>query len=97
MSNQQKSGGGQSAAPKQKTLRINGTDYTFQKMPLRSWIQIQDKCKNQHGHPIDEKLIDEVLKHIVVSPKVSLEDFDDQSELNEVVKEAITFQQGTSK
>jgi len=95
MSNQQKSGGGN--APKQKTLRINGTDYTFQKMPLRSWIQIQDRCKNQHGHPIDEKLIDEVLKHIVVSPKVSLEDFDDQSELNEVVKEAITFQQGTSK
>ncbi len=94
MSNQQnKGGGGNQAAPnKQKTLRIGDTDYTFQRVPLSYWLQMMDGAKDNNGNLMDSRFIPEVLKHIVVSPKKSIDDFPDMDTLREVIKEAATFQ-----
>lgn len=80
----------------QEKVTINGTEYTFQKVLPREWLRMRDRCKNKHGMPIEEKLYDEVLKHIVVSPKKTLDDFTDVAELEEVVTAAIRFQRGGS-
>ncbi len=97
MSNQnnQNRGGGQMAAPsKQKTLRIGDTEYTFQRVPLSYWLTMMDGSKDAHGNLMDSKFIPEVLKHIVVAPKVSIDDFESMDALREVIKEAATFQSG---
>ena len=94
MSNQQKSGGGQSAAPKQKTVRVGQTDYTFQKLTPREWARLRDRCKDRNGNMQEETFMSEVMKHIVVQPNVTLDDFSEWADAQEVCNEAITFQLG---
>lgn len=80
----------------QKKVTINGTEYTFQKVVPREWLRMRDRCKNKNGIPIEERLYDEVLQHIVVNPKKRLDDFTDVQELEEVVTAAIRFQRGVT-
>jgi len=80
----------------QEKVTINGTEYTFQKVLPREWLRMRDRCKNKHGQPIEEKLYEEVLKHIVVSPKKTLDDFTDVAELEAVVEAAVRFQRGVT-
>ena len=77
---------------KQKTVTIDGTDYTFQKIPPRQWLRLRQRTKDKNGNPIDENLYDEILEHIVVAPKMKIDDFEELETLEEVMKEAITFQ-----
>ena len=96
MSNQQKQGGGNAPRNndnKQKTVRIGDKDYTLQKVPLSYWLETLDNSKDRYGNVMDSRFIPEILKHIVVSPKTSIDDFSDMEHLKEVVKEAVTFQQ----
>lgn len=78
----------------QKNTTINDTDYTLQRVYPIEWVKIRDRSKNKFGVPSEEKMFKEVLAHIVVEPKRKLEDFKVWSELEELVKEAIRFQQG---
>ncbi|MEK4026294.1 hypothetical protein ABZ756_13790 [Mammaliicoccus sciuri] len=78
----------------QKTITINEKEFTLQKVFPVEWLKIRDRCKNKFGVPSEEKTYKEVLAHIVVSPKMKIEDFDDWGELDELVKEAVNFQQG---
>ena len=93
MSNQQQKNGGGNA-PKQKTVRVGQTDYTFQKLTPREWVRLRDRCKDRHGNMKEESFMSEVLQHIVVSPKVTLDDFDEWETAQEVTNAAITFQLG---
>lgn len=77
---------------KQKTVTIDGTDYTLQKIPPRQWLRLRQRTKDKNGNPIDENLYDEILEHIVVAPKMKIDDFEELETLEEVVKAAITFQ-----
>lgn len=78
----------------QKKHTINETEYTLQKVYPVEWVKIRDRSKNKFGVPSEEKMFKEVLAHIVVEPKKKLEDFEDWAEVDELVKEAIRFQQG---
>lgn len=80
----------------QKKVTINGTEYTLQKVTPREWLRMRDRCKNKHGQPIEERMYDEVLEHIVVHPKKKLDDFTDLQELEELVAAAIRFQRGVT-
>lgn len=80
----------------QKKVTINGTEYTLQKVTPREWLRMRDRCKNKHGQPIEERMYDEVLEHIVVHPKKKLDDFIDLQELEELVAAAIRFQRGVT-
>ena len=93
MSNQQQKNGGGNA-PKQKTVRVGQTDYTFQKLTPREWARLRDRCKDRNGNMQEEMFMSEVLKHIVVQPKVTLDDFSEWADAQEVCNEAITFQLG---
>ena len=76
----------------QKIVNINGTDFTLQKVPTNFWYKIKDRSKDKNGNPSEEKLYAEVLEHIVVAPKMKMEDFDEVEDLEEVMAAAITFQ-----
>lgn len=75
----------------QKTFEHNGTSYTLQFPGVRAVTQIRDRVKNKHGIPSDEKLSEEVFKHVIVEPKVSFDSFDNMKDYNAVVGEAINF------
>ncbi len=102
MSNQQnqgqqnKGGGNPAPATRQKTVRVGQTDYTLQRMSPREWARLRDRCKNRFGNMMEETFMSEVLKHIVVSPRVTLDDFDLWEDAQEVCNEAITFQLGSA-
>ena len=73
--------------------KIKGNEYTFQKLPAREWIRLRKRCTKNNNFD-EEKFMDEVLEHIVVEPKKTIDDFEDYAELEEVVAEAVNFQSG---
>lgn len=77
----------------QKIVKINGTDYTLQKISAREWIRMRKRCTKNNNFD-DEKFIEEILEHIIIDPKRKIDDFDDYAELEEVVAEAVNFQSG---
>ena len=60
-----------------KTVEVNGVEYTLQKVPTNYWYKIKDRSKDKNGNPSEEKLYQEVLEHIVVNPKMKMEDFEE--------------------
>ncbi len=81
-------------AETQKTVEVNGKDYTLQKITPREWARLRDRCKNRYGTISEEQFMSEIMKHIVVEPKVTLDDFTDWADTQEVVNEAVRFQLG---
>ena len=71
----------------QKTIEVEGIEYTLQHPGTREYTRIMDRATNDNGIPSSEKLADEVFKH-VVNPKVSLEYFDEHDGYEDVFKEA---------
>lgn len=65
--------------------------YVFQHPGVRMVSKINDASKNKHGVVMEERLSEEVLKHVIVSPKMSLDDFTDYGELREVINAAYAF------
>lgn len=81
----------------QKKVTINGTEYTLQKVFPSAWYKMKDKSKNQHGVAQEEKLYQDILKHVVVDPKKKMDDFTDLNEFEELMKEATRFQLGKAE
>ncbi|ELK38865.1 hypothetical protein D478_27449, partial [Brevibacillus agri BAB-2500] len=64
----------------------SGKSYVFQFPGIRTVTRIKDRSKNKFGVPQDEKVADEILEHVIVQPKMKMEDFgDDITEFNEVI------------
>ena len=80
----------------EKKVEIRGVEYTLKKIPPREWARLRDRCKNRFGNIIEEKFLEEVLEHLVVNPKKSIDDFDDWGECQEVANAAIEFHLGDS-
>ena len=74
-------------------VKIKGKEYTFQKLSAREWIRLRKRCTKNNNFD-EEKFIDELLEHVVVDPKITMDDFEDYGELEEVVAEATNFQSG---
>ena len=76
----------------QKTVTVDGVEYTLQKMPVRPAIKMRQEWQMGAGLIDDEKMYELVLKNIVVEPKVNLDDFTSIHILEELVKKAMEFQ-----
>jgi hypothetical protein len=74
-----------------KIIKVGEKEYTLQKIAVREWLKLRKRCKVE-GELDDEMFYAEILEHIVVAPKVSIDDFEEIEDLEEVMKEAITFQ-----
>lgn len=81
----------------QKTVEVKGKKYVLQKLPIRKALQIRQKWTLPSGITDDVTMYDECLEHIVVSPKVRMEDFEDLSELEALITECVFFQYMAAK
>lgn len=77
-----------------KITTKSGKEYTLQHPGVRATNKIVDRVKNKFGVPSDEKIGDEMLEHVVVAPKMRMEDFSTYKEYAEVVSKAFAFLQG---
>jgi len=68
-----------------------GNTFVFQFPGIRAVTKINDRIKNKFGVPQDERLAEEMLEHIVVEPKMKMDDFKSFAEFSEVVQEAYRF------
>ncbi len=78
----------------EKKVEIRGVEYTLKKIPPREWARLRDRCKNRFGNIIEEKFLSEIFEHLVVNPKLSLDDFEDWDVCQEVANAAVEFQLG---
>lgn len=69
----------------------SGKEYTFQHPGVRAVSKINDNAKNKHGVVSEEKLSDEILRLVVVSPKMKIDDFDSYTEYSEVINAAYAW------
>lgn len=77
----------------QKTVTVGDKEYVLQKLPTRKALEM--KQRYMPNNVFNElKCYDEILEHVVVNPKVTLDDFDDISELDTLGTEALNFQFG---
>lgn len=77
---------------KQKKVMVEGVEYTLQKLPIREALQLRQKWLLPNGGTDELIMSDECLKHIVVMPKVKLDDFEDIITLETLVAECVVFQ-----
>lgn len=78
----------------QKTITVGENEYVLQKLPTRKALEIKQKWLDANGQIIEIIFYDEILEHIVVNPKKTVDDFDDISELQILGAEASNFQFG---
>lgn len=75
----------------QKQVTVEEVEYTLQHPGTRAYAQIQDRIQMENGSPSNEKLSEEVFKHVIVQPKVDFDYFDEHEGYEELMKEAFTF------
>lgn len=83
-------------ANNQKTVTIDETEYVLQHPGVRAGVQLRDRAKDINGNLVEEKFYDELMKHVIVSPKVNWDSADEMGNaaFNELMKEASTFLMG---
>lgn len=74
-----------------------GNKYLFQHPGVRTVSKINDASKNKHGVVLEERLAEEILKHVIVDPKMRIDDFADYKEYAEVINSAHAFVMGSSE
>lgn len=77
-----------------KITTKNGKVYTLQHPGVRAVTKINDRVKNKHGVPSEEKVCDEMFKLVVVEPKVNIDSFDSYVDMMEVANRAYYFVTG---
>lgn len=82
--------------PTQKKVEVAGTEYTLQKLVPREWVKLKTRTKDKRGDVSEEKFYDEILEHIVVMPKITLDDFELWEDAEAVIMAAIEFQTGAT-
>ncbi|MFQ6391347.1 hypothetical protein ACLNAR_26545 [Priestia aryabhattai] len=83
----------------QKTVKVEGIDYTLQFPGHREKTRIIDRCTTETGAFSNEKMAEELFAHVIVNPKVDWDYFDGNEEkgiephdgYDELIKEASTF------
>lgn len=74
-----------------KEVEVNGKKYKLQKLPVRPALELRQRA-NKDGSVDDILFYEELLEHIVVEPKLELDDFEDVNELEKLMVEVMDFQ-----
>lgn len=70
-----------------KRVTVDGVEYLIQRLPNRAALELRESWGQDKV-----KMIDSVLEHFIVSPKVELEDFADIVTVETLVAEALKYQ-----
>ncbi|KZE68059.1 hypothetical protein AWM68_17215 [Fictibacillus phosphorivorans] len=79
-----------------ETVTVEGIDYTLQHPGVRAGVQLRDRSKDMNGNMVEEKLYSELMKHVIVEPKVNWDTVEEigNAAFTELMKEASTFLMG---
>ena len=75
----------------QKKVTVAGKEYTLQNIPLKAVYQMQERAKDKNGNMRPSVFYEEAFEKIILSPKVSWDDFNDAEELEELITEVYSF------
>ncbi|EEL78651.1 hypothetical protein bcere0028_57620 [Bacillus cereus AH1271] len=78
---------------KKHISKVEKKEYLFQKVTPSTWLDILDEA-DENKSTKRRSLYSAVLENIVVQPKMTLDDFENSAELDDVVVTAMRFQQG---
>lgn len=74
-----------------RTVTVDGITYNLQKLPVREGLELRKRSRM--GGDIDDiKFYEEILEHIVVDPKKSLDDFEDIGHLERLMEKVVEYQ-----
>lgn len=82
-------------AYEQKTIKVNGNEYKLQRMALRQYMKLKDKCK-VNGVLQEADFVEGLLENVLIDPKMTFEDFDEGdllADFEKVTEAIIAFQQ----
>lgn len=84
------------STPRQdKFVTDSGNEYLFQHPGALNYIRMKKRANDNNGKPDEEKMINELMKHVIVEPKTSWEYWDEHLEdQEEVTRAAINFLRG---
>lgn len=78
-----------------KKVKVDGVEYSLQKLPIRQALELREKWQAD-GTIHEPTMYDLVLEHIVVNPKVIMEDFGEEViVLEELIGKALNYQYKT--
>lgn len=81
---------------RQTTVEINGKKFKLQSVPFKFYMDMIDRHTNKHGVLIKTRYIEDLLKHCVIEPKVTMDDFaDDFNTATRLVDEIESFLNST--
>ena len=80
---------------KTKIIKVDNEEYTLQFPGIRYIFELTDRTKKPNGELDQIKFIEDTLENVVISPKMTIESFDElgMAHLGKVVKEIETFLQ----
>lgn len=78
--------------PKQKTITVGETEYVLQHPGVRKALQMKDSSRDQHRNIMAEPYYDQIMQHVIVSPKTNWEYWEEHfDDMEEVIGEAVRF------
>lgn len=77
---------------KQTTVTVGKTEYTLQHPGARWYFECIDRNKGRNGHLQIASYTAELLENVVIEPRVTMDDFDDNlGELMELTNKVESF------
>ncbi len=73
---------------------IDGVTYTAQFNGISECLKMFDECKDSNGNINNLELGEYVCENVIVDPKVKIDDFEDITTYNKVVKWGLNVAQG---
>lgn len=70
---------------------FNGKKYTLQSMPFKAYYQMIEECNDKNGKLIPSKYYEKIFENVVISPKISWEDFESVDAIEEFMLMADSF------
>lgn len=76
-----------------KNVKVSEQEYTLQKLPVMEALKLRERCRKQ-GDLDTIRFYTELLEHVVISPKTTIDSFEDTMDLEDLMKEVISYQYG---
>lgn len=82
--------------PKQATIEVGEEKRKFvlQHPGARAAVAMRDRCKNKHGQLLEENYYTEIMKNVIMEPKVNYDYFDQEGNedlFTPLMEQAIKF------
>ena len=76
----------------ERVILLNGFIFKAERLSARKWIQLIKKSTDEDGKPSQLLTYENILKEVVISPKMQVDDFERVGDLEWLMAELINYQ-----